>query len=359
MTNRVLCALWLVLGCGGGGDRFDRSEMLRSLGDTVILPTYRDFAANARALDDAATTLCASPSAEHLASTRAAYVATRVSFARAEAFAIGPHTDAPLRLSPKTNFWPVRSDLVEALLGATTPIDLETTSSAARGLPALGYVLFAFDGAVVEDEVVLGALEGRRCDYLTALTDDLAVRASEYVDGWAAEGGDFAGQLAEGRGAFASVQAASSVIVEQLVFTTENVRELKIGKPFGKRDGGILQLVEQEDRFGARSLADARENVRSVENVYLGRYGSTQGLGVRDWLLSRRPALDAEVQGAFADVHGAFETLGDRTLDEAIAEVPDDVELVYQAVKELQIVLAVDVAQALAVTVTFNPTDGD
>jgi len=360
LLSIVASSLALVVGsCSGGEEPFDRAAMLASLGQTVILPTYRDFAARAGELDAAAIALCEAPSEATLASTRAAYGATREVFAQAEAFAIGPHTDSPRRLAPKVNFWPVRPDLVEAEIVATTPIDLDATSSAARGLPALGYLLFGLEGEAAEDAAIVAALEGRRCEYLRALTRNLQARADEYELAWSPEGDDFAGQLAEGRGTFASVQASSGVVFEQLVFTTENVRELKIGKPFGKRDGGVLQLGEQEDRLGRRSLADAHANVRSVQNVWTGRYADVQGIGVRDWLLARRPALEPEVAAAFDAVHAAFDALGDRSLDQAIAEDPDGVEAVYQAVKDLQTVLAVDVAQALAVTVTFNPTDGD
>jgi len=355
-----ILGLALTIGsCSGGAEPFDRAAMLGSLGQTVILPTYRDFAARAGELETAASTLCGAPSEATLASARDVYAATREVYARAEAFAIGPHTDSPRRLSPKVNFWPVRADLVEEQIAATTSIDLDATSSSARGLPAIGYLLFGLDGGAAEDAAIVAALEGRRCEYLRALTAYLKARADEYVLAWSPDGDDFAGQLAEGRGTFASVQASAGVVFEQLVFTTENVRELKIGKPFGKRDGGVLQLGEQEDRLGGRSLADAHANVRSVQNVWTGRYADVQGIGVRDWLLARRPALEPEVAAAFDAVHAAFDALGDRSLDQAIAEDPEGVEAVYQAVKDLQTVLAVDVAQALAVTVTFNPTDGD
>ncbi|MCB9633347.1 MAG: imelysin family protein [Sandaracinus sp.] len=359
MRALLLVSLLLSLSCSGSGDTFDRAGMLASLGQTVILPTYRDFVTRTATLDDAATALCASPDATTLASARQAYAAARVPLAQAEAFAIGPHTDSPLRLSPKVNFWPVRPDLVEELLATDTPIDVDATGSAARGLPAIGYVLNGLAQAPAEDDAILAALPGRRCDYLRALTANLEARANEYVTAWSPEGDDFAGQLAEGRGTFASVQAASSVMVEQLVFTTENVRELEIGKPFGKRDAGVLQLDQQEDRFGGRSLADAWDAVRSVENVWRGRYGDDRGIGIRDWLLARRPALEPMVEQSFADVHAAFAALGDVTLDVAIAENPTGVEEVYQQIKLLQTILAVEVAQALAVTVTFNPTDGD
>ncbi|HJL00795.1 MAG TPA: imelysin family protein [Polyangiaceae bacterium LLY-WYZ-15_(1-7)] len=351
----------LAVSCGDtAGDDFDRSAMLRSIGETVILPTYRDFAAGARALDAASAAFCASPSAETLDATQQAFWDAKGFLKEAEASAYGPHTDNPLRLGPRVDFWPARTDSVDALLAAEDAVDAEALASRGAGevgLPAIGYLLHDPTGG---DEAVLAAFEAdaRRCAYLEGLAAYLVESADAYVTAWDPSGGDHLGELAEGRGLYVDVFRAASHVFEQVLWTIENVRELKLGKPFGKRDGGVLQPGQLEAPYSGRSLQDAIDALRGAEAVYLGRRGEVQGIGLRDWLLTRRPALDAEVQAAFGDAYAALEAV-EGPLRQAIESDAAGVEDAYQAVKELQLVLSVDVAQALAITVTFNPTDGD
>lgn len=81
--------------------------------------------------------------------------------------------------------------------------------------------------------------------------------------------------------------------------------------------------------------------------------------GVRDWLLTRRAELDPIILAAFADARAALEALRPEGLEAALVSRPADVEAAYDAIKAMQVLLTVDLAGALGVTVTFNPTDGD
>lgn len=358
--RRVSVAFILLLAAACSDEGFDKRAMVVSIGDTVIMPTYRDFAAEAHALDDTAKTFCDTPDGDGLAAVQLAYADAKTPLKEAEPFAFGPHVDVPLRLGPKVDFWPVREDTVDALLADDTPLSseaLDGLGAGARGFPVLGYLLH--DPSVATPSEANAAVlarfaeDPRRCTYLVALTTNLAARADEYVTAWDPNQGGFLGQLTS-----APPFEAASTLYDQVLFTVENVRELKIGKPLGKRNAGTPQLDTLEDRYGHRSLTDAIDALRGAENVYRGRYGDTQGIGIRDWLLSRKPSLDTPVLAAFDTALDALAALAP-TLEQAIEERPEDVEVAYQAIKELQVLLAVDVSAALAVTVTFNPTDGD
>ncbi len=356
-TLRILC-LFAIASCAPG-DPFDRSAMLESIGDEVTLTLYEQLVERSGELEGAATAFCADPTDANLDATRSAFRAAKAPLKQAEVFAFGPYTDSPLRLGPEIDLWPGRATTVDDRLAGTEPVTAEAILAAggyAKGFPALDHLLFAYE---------LDALaEPRACEYLQSLTTQIRTVAESLLDAWAPTGGDYLGQWVRGEGDFDGVQHSASVLIEQLVFTLENVREVKLGKPLGKRDGGVVQLDAIEAPDSHRSLDDARDAIRGVEAAWIGDIegsppmGAEPAIGVRDWLLARKPGLAPEVDAAFAATYAAFDAVSDH-LAAAILDTPELVDEVYLAVRDLQVLFAVDVAQALGVTVTFNPTDGD
>ena len=353
-----LLPLLLVLSCTSG-ETFDRAAMLESLGDEVMLSTFGELEERTGELEAAASAFCAAPDEITLESTREAFRRAKEPLKRAEVFALGPYTDSPLRLGAELDLWPGRPATVDDRLTsgeAVTEEALVTAGGYAKGFPALDHLLFAYE---------LDALsEGRACAYLQGLAQYIHTVAEQLLEAWAPTGGDFVGEWVRGEGDFPSVQQSASVLVEQLLFTLENVRELKLGKPLGKRDGGVVQPDAIEAPASHRSLADARDAIRGVEAVWRGDLegsspmGPQPAIGVRDWLLARRPTLAPEVDAAFDAAHAAYDAVPG-PLGTAILDAPELVNDFYLAVRDLQVLFAVDIAQALGVTVTFNPTDGD
>ena len=345
--------LFLVVALGCSPDApFDRGPMMASIGDEVLLPQYELLVLRTRTLEGAASAFCEAPTEVTLAEVRAAFRRAKEPLKMAEPFAFGPFTESPRRLGTELDFWPGRPATVDERLAGGESVEASAIAGAggyAKGFPALDHLLFAHE---------LETLQPRRpCTYLKSLTSQIRSAAEDLLDAWAPTGEDYLGTFVRGDEPYDGVQHASSVLIEQLVFTLENVRELKLGKPFGKRDGGVVQPQALEAPGSGRSLADARDAVRGVEAVYRGGAGEAS-LGVRDWLLARRPALAPEIDAAFEVVYEALDAVPD-ALRAAILDHPTYVEAAYQAVRALQVLFAVDLAQALGVTVTFNPTDGD
>ncbi|MEM9066903.1 MAG: imelysin family protein [Myxococcota bacterium] len=356
--NRVLLA-FVLLSCSDGGttDNFDRSAMLQSMTDTVFLPTYQDFVVQTEALQQTTEAFCAAPDEAGFAALRDAFGAAKAPLKQAEPFSFGPHTDNPLRLGPTVDFWPARTPTVDDVLADSAPLSVEALDgmgSGAKGFPALGYLLFSPD-----DPLAALQAEPRRCEYALALTAHLHRQAGEYVDAWASEGGDHGGALVNGTTPYRSVFAAASVVFDQMVFTIENVRELKVGKPQGRRNDRVPDLTLLEAPFSERSLGDAIDALRGVRNVYSGDFNGVDGVGIRDWLLSRRPELDPQVTEGIDTAIARLEALEPTSLGDAITMAPGDVDAAYDAIRDLQRFLSTEVAGALSVTVTFNPTDGD
>jgi predicted lipoprotein len=330
-----------------------------------MLPIYEDLATHAAALGPAVQALCADPTEETLHAAQDAWRAARDPWKRSEAFLFGPASD--LRTASAIDFWPARPDSVEqAITAAPDPIPLEHVASlgaAAKGLPALEYLLFDPIGGDAAILAALGAADvtaTRRCAFAAALGAGIGQDAAALHEAWRPEGGNYVAQVADagsGTAAFESSQDGINQVVNSLVAILQQLSDMRLGAPLGAKAGGVPQPDEVESRFSDNSAADLIDAARGIEAVYLGRYEDRQGLGLSS-LLADDPALDEQIRAQIADVIAKVEALT-LPLREAVQEDAAPVQAALDSVKALRRLIAVDLANVLGVSVTINDNDGD
>jgi predicted lipoprotein len=142
-----------------------------------------------------------------------------------------------------------------------------------------------------------------------------------------------------------------------MAFTLENMRSMKLGRPLGDRSGGEPRPQYVESRFSGRSLTDCRDALRGVRDVWDGDGDATEARGISD-LLDDSGELTEQVDGLF---DAAEARLGEvpETLEDAVVGDPAPAVAAQDALRDLQIGIQIDLAQALGVTITFNDNDGD
>lgn len=348
----LACAGGLIASCDSATEaRADfRQRLLEDWGQHVALPAYRRFETGAADLDAQVGALCTAPSADTLDAAKTAWGAARGPWKEAEVFAFGPYREAPLRIQPKVDFWPVRPGSIDAVLtgdGAVDAVTVAGLGAATKGLPAIEYLLWSAEPAAFVD---------RRCDYLRGLTTDLAVRAREIRAAWDPTEGDYAGQLARsGRGgAFDTLQKGFAEVVNRMGYTLENMRFDKLGKPVGL-EGGSAQADKVESGPSGRSIQDMHDTLTGIAALYRG---GDAGIGLRDYLAFRSKTYDSEFDGHLDSARAALDAIPG-PLTSAITADPDSVRGAIDALGELQLLIQVDMANALAVNIAFNDADGD
>jgi len=356
----VLVVLPMLWTCGedSSGSTGDlRRQMLESLGESVIMPMYRDVERTTAELDTAATAFCASPDAAGLQAAQAAWWDARRPWKMAEVLNFGPYSDEPVRLGPKMDFWPVREDSLTGVLAGDSELTSESLSSfgaATRGFPAIEWLLYA------DDALTLFQDEPRRCAYLTALTGDLAINARLLREAWDPEVGDFLGELlraGEGSETYETLPLAVGEVANRMAFMCENIRRDKLNPVLGA-DTNVVQPEFAESRFSGRSVQDMLDNLAGIEAFYTGVYGDQDGDGFSDYLAQRGIDLDSAFQTPHGDATSALEAISG-PLTEAVAQDPASVEAVLEPLRQLQRVIATDMLGALGVQASFNDNDGD
>lgn len=366
---RKLIGAVLLTSCldsGGAAINSDRRNLvLQDLASNVAVPMYATFSARSRALATQVDAFCAAPDLPKLAMARAAWTTARAAWKQADVLKFGPYLDAPLRVGPKVDFWPARTDAIDGVLASSMPLEavgaLEPLPATVKGLPVIEYLLFwplpeAEQLALFTSDI----RAPRRCAYLRALGNDLAANAQLIYEAWRPEGGNYARALTHaGRtnSIYPSLAAAVSELLNRLTFLVEDIRTHKLGRPLGQAAGGVPQPELAESRFAGNALADVRENLAGVQAIATGRYMNSAGLGLLSLLppLSSLPArFDTELAASLQAI-----SLVPEPLSIAVTTQPATVAVAIEALKKLQLLLQVEVAPAIGATVTFSDNDGD
>lgn len=341
---------WVACGPESVPDR--RRELLRSWVNDFLLARYAVFLTKLEALQVASRALEDSPGDDDLEAAQSAWRDARKPWKETEVFKFGPVADEPLRYGPKIDFWPARPDTVEAVLAETGAIDPDDLGAAAKGLPAVEYLLFAE-----------GALEGfresvRRYEYLRVLIDDLIVQTQRLAAAWDPKGGDYQSELVDagaGSSMYDTLSMGLSEVVNRMGFTVENIRADKLGA--GIAPDGTPQPDKLESLFSGRSIGDIDDNLRGIEQLYFGdpKLGL---LGLDDYLEHRGFHLGERMRSELDKSRAALDRID---LPFSVA-IDSEQELVQDAIDRLELLqrlIQVDVIGALSLNVRFNDNDGD
>jgi len=331
-VNRFLLIALLAAACGtadpkrSSNDDDARNAVLRSLAADLMTERYTAFR-------DAADTFAAAANECDTDAMKTHWWSTREPWKNTEIVWFGPVKEYPERLGPKIDDWPANERAVNELLDSTQDLSMESFAamgSATRGFPAIEIILWT------------AADHPRACAAVQGASADLAANAELLLDAW----------TNRWTPSHSSGKPVLNEWVNQMGFTAQNIRELKLGKPVGDYSDGEPQPDLLESRLSGRSLADASNALEGVRLVWAGV--NDQGI--------RTLVPDESIQ---QQVDNLLAIAGDRLgsipepLEEAIVNEPEIVDYAQAPLRELQSVLQRDVATALNVTVTFNDSDGD
>lgn len=320
----------------------DVEQVLQGLADDVIVPSYVQLSDALTMLATKTDELCASPSEDALAAAQDAWSGADTSYQRTRPAGVGPALDD--RLMSDVAF-AARQGVVDDLLAGTDPVDQAAVAdegSAARGIFASEIALFG------EGSDTLTSAEGaRRCEYAASV----AALASEAADA-------------------VTVQWTEGDAVEQFVAGLDGGPQSSVALVVNE----VIQRITELEGMGLLDMTEAE----SADDLEPSRVG-----GPADQRLADRKALMEGISAAIGDGTSGISALvgakdqdtmerliaADEKASTAMAALPDSVpaafddpeaiEAASDAVTELKVLMATEVASKLGVTITFSDSDGD
>ena len=315
------------------------TEVLTDLSIDVITETYNTLYTNSGVLESAVSSLSIGNETE-LDAVKIAWQNTRSPWEKSEGFLYGPvDTEG---IDPAIDSWPVDVNAINNILNSDNAITsaLLESNNEARGFHTIEYFIWGLDGNKTASE-----LTDRELEYLVAATQNLEAQTQDLYFGWLASEDNFAFNFTnagETGSIYTSQKGALEEIVEGLVIIADEVANGKIEEPLNGNSGSARPEAE-ESRFSNNSKLDFADNIRSIQNIYLGDYNGNNGNGITNVVALTNTTLDTEIKTAISAAISAIEAIPG-TFTDAIVNNRIAVQNAQTKVAELLTILESDLA---------------
>ncbi|MDR0801559.1 imelysin family protein [Fluviicola sp.] len=269
----------------------DHKEILKAIGTNVVVATYNDLANNTSSLYDAVNDFIANPSAAKLDNCRNLWKFSRSSWECSEGFLFGPV--ATEEIDPRIDTWPVDYNAMETLLSGSTDFtvdaNIDALDDALKGFHPIEYILWGANGTKTYSDFTL-----REKEYLKALAKNVKKLTSDLVQGWNvnASGSFYTSFTAPGPGNtfYPTTKSVFEELVNGIAGICDEVANGKISEPFTQHNPSL-----EESPYSQNSIKDFTDNIRSVENIYMGKYTS-DGQGLENLVRAHNLSLDNTIK---------------------------------------------------------------
>lgn len=336
-------------------DGFDRTALLTNIGNQVIMPAFSDLVTQSDSLVKASNQFSNTPNLSNLNSLQNQWKNTTYTMKQCELFKFGAFQD--LSLYNNLDFWPVRSADIENLINTQTNITeslLETKGATVKGFPVIEYLIFnkTYGNDSVLAKFTTSSTAVVRKTYLTALANHAKSNVLTVKSAW--ETTYLQSYINANSKA---IDASINVTVNQMIALVDFMKSTKIGVPFGKKDGNI-DVTKVEAYQSGVSWNYLAKNVATLQKTFNGG----NGLGFDDFLNFLNAKynggnLSDAINAQFNKIQAEIPTT--TTLSESILQDPSTVNLVFNDLKQLLILIKVDMISSMGLTVTFTDNDGD
>jgi putative iron-regulated protein len=313
-------------------------QILADFSVGVASSTYTDLAAKADQLKTQFSTLQANKTDINLAIMRQTWRDARTIWEQSEAHLFGPVSTE--NIDPRIDTWPVNFTDLDAQLASDNAFNesyIDGLDDALKGFHPIEYILFGNNGTKKAAD-----LTDRQMEYLQGLVLNLVKLTAQLEGNWDPSSSstnyiNAVSKAGEGSAEYATQLAAFEELVNAMAGICDEVANGKLAEPYEQKNPAL-----EESPFASNSIIDFTNNIKGVQNVYLGNYKS-DGKGLEDLVKLHNLSLDADIK---AKLNAAITALGNITdpFGTAITTQPVQIQNAMNAINDLKNVLEVDLA---------------
>lgn len=307
---------------------FAPEMVLSAFASNVAQDNYVELAQRSADLLVMVTTFSTSRTDADLDQCKQQWRDTRLSWEMSEALLFGPVATG--NIDPRIDTWPVNFTDLEAQLNSSNEFSagyITGLEDALKGFHPIEYLLFGLNGNKTASEFT-----AREREYLIALAVDLAQLTGTVSTSWdPSNNGNYSNAFTTaGSGSieYPTQRAAFEELVNAMAGICDEVANGKMGDVLVAQDP-----LREESPFAKNSIVDFINNIRGVENVYLGRY-TTDGVGLEDLVREHDLQLDNTIKQQLASSIAALGTIT-VPFGEAIIDQPVQVQQAIDAINAL------------------------
>lgn len=339
---------------------FDRQAMLLSIVENVIVPGQAAFIAASEELQTAADEFAASPNAGNLAALQLAWRQASNVWQEIAIFAMDLWLTAMHNQISKP---PANIKFIEDILQGDDEITeayIHGVGSTSKGLPAIEYLIFSTDFTAEETAAMFA--DRRRRQYLLALAANLRRNANDLRRYWSESGRHYAKTFIQSDQEGGQLQGSINMLANRMFYHLEDNLQMRLGHPAGIALGSEPRPDLVESPRSGQSLQHIAHNLMGLQNTFNG--GQLENsLGFDDYLdflgaeFEGRPlseVINARFQAAIQAIHSI-----EQPLHIAVVESPTEIASLYEAMRQLLILIRADMKSHLSILVTLSDRDGD
>ena len=303
--------------------------------DHTVAPTYSALASNAEQLADQLAALKANPSDAALQQACQTFLAAREQWEKSEAFLFGAAGD--YGVDPHIDSWPLDEDALATLMNSPAMLAAldaddgdvvagERLGNALLGFHGIEYILFR-DGQPRSASTITAD----QWKYVVAVAGDLRNRCYQLEVGWLGNaapaahiakleelempytvaGGDYSyGQNIKNAGQAGSTYGTRTAALMALVQgCTDIADEVGSSKIYAAWHGEDITYIESP--YSHMSITDFRNNIISIQNVYLGGIEGQrdESKSLHNYVKNLNAALDNKVLSAIDNALAKINTM--------------------------------------------------
>ncbi len=339
-------------------DKYDRGAMLQGTYNDVIVTVHADFMQAAKTLDSVAQIFGAVPSLNNLEALQQEWKNAQSKWQLCAPMDIGDVRESFIH--NKIDKWPTNKTFIENFIAGSSVLDeafIESSGSTSKGFPAMEYLIFGTDDISVMVSFTTSPNASRRLDYVTALAANLRTKALELQQRWGIYELSYVSKTG------LAIDGSVNLMVNALIEYEEFIKNDKVAAPAGHKTNGTVQPGSVENAMSDASVAHIVQNLKGLDYMMSGNINGLPGQGLYGYLDAVDPMVDgvklsdklnSQIDAcltAAANINGP--------LEEAVVNNPAQVETLYIELKRLTVLMKVDMASLLGVTITFTDNDGD
>jgi predicted lipoprotein len=336
---------------------FDKSGMLSNYSSNIIIPNIQVAKNSIDSFSVAYSNFISNKTVQTLALARQKFIQAYKDYQKMEVFGFGPAENEIVY----ANFNTFPTDTPQILSNISNgSYNLAVVSNLdSKGLPAIDYLLNS-NGYTDAQLVTLFVNSPNRVNYINDCVADMQLKATTIINGW---NGSYQSTFNSSTGS--EIGSSLGVLVNNLNFQIDLMKNAKVGIPLGKKSLGI-KLTEKCEAYYTNSISVSliQGCLDNIENVYLGRsLSGADGLGLDDYLDAlgaqhSSGSLNTAIKNQFATAKSKL-ALVNEPFTNSILNDETTVDAAYIEMVKLLVLLKTDMPSALGIVITYQDGDGD
>ncbi len=336
--------------CKEKKEDFDRKPLLENIGNNVIIPSYKSAHEKALALKVAIADFNNWPDPQKLPALRATFKEAYLAWQAVETYEFGKG----IAQAASLNSFPTDSAKIRnnALKGN---YNLQAaTNLSAKGFPALDFILFS----ISDNDLINLIIDFPTAkQYLQDIADDISANITATYDNWntshintfiSATGLDIGGSI--------------GILCNSWAQMTERSRRERVGNSLGYVgliSTGTINSKLLEGFYANQSKELVIANLQAGKNLFTGG----EGVGFDDYPQVKEATfqgvpLNVEISNQYDKCIAAANAVSTDFKTALLNDKPK-METLFLELKKLTVLIKVDMASAIGVTINYTDNDGD